>query len=234
MKAVDFARRNISYLATQDCPREFNRINYIMRGDGLWEIRKNKIATFTTRKCSAELIGFSGETYEEGFELHLPKIPLAILDQIVTFFTHLSKGRYEYEAYVQIFWNSDRGEYYVHCPRQEVSKTRVRYEFSVDIPTNHIFVAEIHSHNTMGAYFSPVDDRDELVRGDRFFGVIGRLDLAEPEIQMSFVSGGKRFNIPWALLFEVKETIPFPSEWLKQIYFGESNGHEEESSEDID
>ena len=51
-----------------------------------------------------------------------------------------------------------------------------------DLPddTRYLYYADIHSHNSMKAVFSAIDDMDE--RGTRLYLVIGRLDQFFPEI----------------------------------------------------
>ena len=43
-------------------------------------------------------------------------------------------------------------------------------------------VAEFHSHGTSRAFFSKTDDRDE--QGFRIYGVVGRLDVPQPELSL--------------------------------------------------
>ncbi|MBV9357888.1 MAG: Mov34/MPN/PAD-1 family protein [Chloroflexi bacterium] len=46
---------------------------------------------------------------------------------------------------------------------------------------------EVHSHHTLGAYFSTTDDRDETAR--RVYGVLGRLDRPNPEVAFRVATG---------------------------------------------
>lgn len=95
------------------------------------------------------------------------QIPSAILGEVVNYFAEdLSK-----ESIVQI-WEED-GVYKVVKPTyMEATKARVDYSFS--LTTKGKYVMTIHSHNTMAAHFSGVDDADELeIPG--LYGVIGRI-----------------------------------------------------------
>lgn len=214
MDLVDFARSNVEFITEKNLTTDFQKkITIVLRGDGLWEIRKNNIATFFVHKYKSVIPGFSDESYSEGCILHLPKIPKAILDQVVSFFRYLS-GKYRIEAYLQIFWNPSTMMYYVTCPQQIATQARVKYDQDPSIPDDHILVCEIHSHNTMPAFFSKQDDEDELSRGNRFFGVIGGLRDQEYGFTLSFVSNGSRVFIPEAELFEQHN---FPDTWLSRI-----------------
>lgn len=215
---VDFARQSIKYFVDKDEPNpdDYSRVNYILRGDGLWEVRQNKIGRFCVHRFTGSVSGFPEEhNLEEGFELSLPKIPRKLLDQIVAFFRRLTED-HDFEAYVQIFWNPEEEKYFLFCPEQKVSKGRVRYEPS-ELISKNVLVCEIHSHNSMPAFFSNVDDDDEKKRGDRFFGVVGNLHTLSPTIKLSFIiGGGKRVFLEVEDLFKDE---PFPSEWLDKITY---------------
>lgn len=227
---LTFARQNIKYHTDIDWPSEYGKVNYILRGDGLWEVRKNSIGIFRSHIANLDIPGFPPEETVEGFELALPKIPRSLLNITISFFRKLCED-HDFEAYVQIFWNTDTSEYNIEVPQQQVSKGRVVYEPpNVDFKKK-ILVCEIHSHNSMNAFFSGVDEADERKRGDRFFGVIGKLDTASPEIKMSFIVGGqKRIYIPVSSLFEEEQ---FPQEWLQRVsYIDHIKNQELSSSKD--
>lgn len=171
---INFARNNISYYTERDMPEKLKKINYVIRKDGLWEVRENKIAKFFVHLYDGKIGGFSedDDSYEEGFELLLPKIPRSLFNQVLAFFTKLCES-HDFEAYAQFYWSPEDEEYWVRVPQQKVSKGRVVYEPQDGIPPTNILVCEIHSHNSMRAFFSVIDDKDEKQRGDRFFGVIG-------------------------------------------------------------
>jgi len=215
---IEFARQNIKYITSKKEPsvEDYGRVNYILRGNGLWEVRKNKAATFYVHRYSGDISGFPEESsLEEGFELNLPKIPRLMLNQVISFFRKLTE-EHDFEAYIQIFWDREKNKYFLNCPAQKVSKGRVEYEPS-SLTGKHTLVCEIHSHNSMPAFFSSIDDADERKRGDRFFGVIGNLNTVSPQIELSFiVGGGKRVNVEVEDLFEDES---FPEEWLKKVTY---------------
>ena len=94
-------------------------------------------------------------------------IPESVLSEIVSYFAEdLSK-----ESIVQV-WR-ENGEYKVVMPcKEDSSRIHISYTFPLD--TRGEFIGTIHSHNTMPAFFSGVDDKDELeIPG--LYGVIGRI-----------------------------------------------------------
>ena len=114
---------------------------------------------------------FKGTTDETGevtaldFKFQMPKIPGGLLDAIIAYF----RKDLTREAMVQVYHNEDRG-YYLSYPEQDTTKVRVSYKLE---PKPDTLVMTVHSHNTMSARFSAIDDEDECYTG--IFGVIGRL-----------------------------------------------------------
>ena len=217
--AADFARQHVQYYSDRELCTEFKRINYVLRGDGLWEIRKNRIATFYSHLLKKKIAGFDkdDETYPYAFELHVPKVPRVLFNQAVAFFAKLCK-KHDFEAYVQFYYNQTTQEYWVNVPNQKVSKIAVNYEAQTGVSNDNLLVCEIHSHNSMKAFFSATDDTDEKKRGDRFFGVVGELDKALPTYEMSFIiGGGDRVLVNLEDVVEPEETCKFPTEWLQKI-----------------
>lgn len=76
--------------------------------------------------------------------------------------------------------------------------------------TSHI----IHSHNSMEAFFSGKDDRDERSTGLYF--VLGELDHFYPTLKARIFCGDSFVPIDPAEVVEGLEQ-PFPQEWLEQV-----------------
>ena len=112
------------------------------------------------------------------FKMSLPKIPYFFLKAIIAEF----KKDLTKENMVQIYYSVNDGSYYMVRPQAEYSKISVKYKMT---HTNDFLVLSVHSHNTMPARFSSIDDADEIYTG--LFGVIG--DLDKKEITMSFRAG---------------------------------------------
>lgn len=112
-------------------------------------------------------------------DLILPKIPREILDQVIDLF----RSDLQKECYVKVVFNGT--SYEVIKPEQQVSKVSVDYTFDPAEIRGKVQVMDIHSHNTMDAFFSGTDDRDECYPG--LFGVIGKLD--KDTISMMFRAG---------------------------------------------
>lgn len=102
------------------------------------------------------------------------QIPSEILGEVVNHFAEdLSR-----ESIVQI-WEED-GVYRVVYPEyKDASKAFISYSFPLTSKGNYVMT--IHSHNTMKAYFSGVDDADELALPG-LYGVIGRIKQVGDDI----------------------------------------------------
>lgn len=132
------------------------------------------------------------------FQWKLPKIPKQILVAICQFFSYVAED-FEVEALVQIGFNPYEGEYFVRIPQQIVSKAAVTTE---DIPMSTpemYYVMDIHSHNTMPAFFSSIDNADE--KANRVYGVVGGFG-GVPEMKLRAATGGKFVSIALSDVFE--------------------------------
>jgi PRTRC genetic system protein A len=192
-------------------------VNYVLRGDGLWEVRQNAVGFFCVHAAKAKLPGFPKENNAPFHALRNGKIPYVLLQEIIYFFKKVCDDSKD-EVYMQIFWDTENNRYYNHCPLQEVSGASVDYQRDPELEESHVLALEIHSHNTMGAYFSPVDDADE--KADRYYGVVGELGKSTPALKFSYVCGGTRQIIGLEGIFQEapeNEEELFPREWLKRV-----------------
>ncbi len=137
------------------------------------------------------------------FQWKLPKIPMFMLDGIERFFSYVTID-FGTEALVQICYNTKGKSYYVWIPEQKVSKTEVTTDEMV-ISTSEVYhVMDIHSHNTMGAFFSNKDNLDE--KANRVYGVMGCLDKEPTEMKFRAATGGKFVDVEASELFEDDHT----------------------------
>lgn len=79
------------------------------------------------------------------------------------------------EALVNVLWDREDQRYILHIPSQHIDCASVQTDLHEQPDTErYLHVMDIHSHNTMVARFSKIDDRDE--QATRLYMVIGRLD----------------------------------------------------------
>ena len=146
------------------------------------------------------VLGFNMSPSElYAFELKHEKIPYAIWEEILMHFRKDTRN----EAIVRVLYDNMRG-YYLQYPEEEnASKAYVTYAFPY-VPGTQI-VLTIHSHNTMPAFFSKIDDADERV-GFGIYGVVGRLDLETPQTRFRVCINGDFLEIPLEQLFEIERS----------------------------
>jgi PRTRC genetic system protein A len=150
-----------------------------------------------------------------GFIPALPRIPMEMMMEIVSFFRYYMSGEKEQEVLVNVYWDKQNREYVVDAPEQYVSKVSVDSQENPYYANEHyIHYMDIHSHNSMKAFFSSTDDKDE--KATRLYTVIGRLDRYYPDIKTRISNGGKFLEIAPGKVFELVSR-PFPSEWKSKV-----------------
>jgi PRTRC genetic system protein A len=216
-------------------------LTYVVDAGGMWEVRTTPVG-HAIRKVD-KIEGVKAEL-TEGVVLRVPKIPWAFYQQAVAWFRAVNLER-KAEAFIQVWWNPEAGEHYLYVPKQEVSGARVKHygDHDQDHALGHVCVLDLHSHNTMNAFFSSIDDDDEQ-RMERMYGVVGKVDQEIPESRWRYRSGQAFLTLAlsdvWALpldaTFQVNVTLAevlegktitvtadvfrdaeFPPEWMAQL-----------------
>lgn len=160
----------------------------------------------------------------EGFSF-LPdgKIPLKLLNQILAFFHQVmvtyggrnANTHGALEAMAHILWTPEQG-YFVAIPTQTVTGTSVKY-VNDHIPEGAMVVVDIHSHNTMSAFFSGTDNNDDK-QFIGFSGVAGHLHKEEAALKWRFNWHGKKWDMDtYDIFLEDKEENAVPEAWLKKV-----------------
>ncbi len=96
------------------------------------------------------------------------------------------------ERFFAVRW--DGGAYRLVVPEQEGTASSLKYTPPAGV------VAEFHSHGRHRAFFSATDDRDE--QAFRVYGVVGRLDMPEPELTLRVGIYGHFAPLHWPLVFD--------------------------------
>ena len=151
-----------------------------------------------------------------GFVPALPRIPREVTGRIISFFRSFMNEDAEYEALAFVYWDRQNEDFVVHIPRQRTTKASVYANLTDNcLPEErYLHYADIHSHNSMEAKFSAVDDRDE--KASRLYIVVGRLDNFYPSVSARISCGGTYLPIDPELVMEgVGEE--FPAEWLDRV-----------------
>lgn len=198
--------------SVEDAMRSEKSIVVLPSKDGrLYQMRKTPVGTFT---APAENLPEFPQI-QSGFQMQLPKIPMHILMYILNFFEELTQ-RYEIEALVHILYDTKHQKYTMRVPKQELTHVSVHSVMEEEYPDYMIHVMDIHSHNTMPARFSPIDDDDE--KATRLYAVVGRLDKMFPDITVRASCAGQFIPLKPEDVFETNfKAFPYPSMWDSQI-----------------
>lgn len=188
----------------------------IPSGDGrLYELRKTEQGEFIAPK---NRVG-AYQQVRAGFIPALPLIPLSLMGQIIAFFQGFMTDGEEYEALALIYWDKDERRYFVYVPRQTVEKEGIEADLRdcpYDDNPRYIRYADIHSHNSMDAFFSSIDDMDE--RGTGLYLVIGHLEKFFPDVEARISCGGSFCAIdPGEVIEGLAGPAPYPAQWRENV-----------------
>ena len=117
---------------------------------------------------------------------------------------------------VFLYWDRQEKEFVVYVPKQTATKASIHADLEDNtLPEErYLHYADIHSHNSMAAKFSTIDDADD--RATRLYMVIGRLDRFYPDVSARVSCGGTYLPIdPYLVMEGIGEE--FPAEWLDQV-----------------
>ena len=185
------------------------------RDGRVYELRKTEMGEFIALKNN--IVDFS--EVRAGFSPALPRVPKELMGRIISFFRSLMRGGKEYEALAYLYWDRENEEFVAFVPKQQAGKAYVHTTLTGNcLPEErYLHYADIHSHNSMPARFSPVDNHDE--RATRLYIVLGNLERFYPSITVRASCGGEYVELDPNLVLEgIGEE--FPTEWLDQVELG--------------
>jgi hypothetical protein len=208
-----------AFLSLSEAKQSPKTITFIPGRDGkVYERRITGAGEFVTPAENITIL----DDIRSGFHSSLPRIPYALMEQALGLFRTMmrkGKGKRPTEALVHIYWDKQEQRYFIHVPKQIVSRVSVDAlldDEELMTSDRYIRYADLHSHNRMPAVFSKTDDHDE--RATRVYMVVGRLDRYFPEITVRISNGGCFLEIAPEQVLEMPPAGHFPQEWLTQIY----------------
>ena len=200
--------------STAEAARASDKLICLLPADDgrIYEMRKTEMGEFIAPKN--KVVDFA--SIRAGFSPALPLIPRELLGQIISFFRCFMNERAEYEALAYIYWDREEENFVVFVPKQITTKASVHTTMLGNtLPEDrYLLYADVHSHNSMPAKFSSVDDKDE--KATRLYVVIGNLDRFFPSITARVSCGGTYLEIDPHLVMEgIGEE--FPQKWMDQV-----------------
>jgi PRTRC genetic system protein A len=160
-----------------ETPEEFNALCAMREAEGVI-VTPSVIRVATVRPNGIYLRTTEGDSDEESlsFVSKLPPVPWNLFKKILDYFAEdLSK-----EAAVRVCYDEHKKEYFFVKAGGSVGGAFIKYDYSDSVEEilrdGVICAMEVHSHNRMDAFWSCVDDADELMAPGAVYGVVGRLD----------------------------------------------------------
>ncbi|MDR1329783.1 MAG: Mov34/MPN/PAD-1 family protein, partial [Oscillospiraceae bacterium] len=198
-----------------DALRSDKVISLMPSSDGrFYEMRRTELGTFI---APASCRGI--QEVKAGFIPALPLVPRELTLEIIGFFRSLVNGG-GLEAIVNILWDKEREAFCTFVPPQTVSHGSAAAELP-RLHSRYLHYIDVHSHNTMPARFSAVDDADE--KATRVYAVFGSLDRFIPEISVRISSGGSFSELDPLTVFEPIGKA-YPESWNARVTTGGETG----------
>lgn len=144
-------------------------------------------------------------------------IPYVLFETIKGFFRDvIAAKKSNVEAMIWVMWNEAQG-YFLHVPDQVVGPASAKYDWS-SLPENSQIIVDIHSHGSMGAFFSGTDDNDDK-QTIRFSGVIGHNDKPNVMTKWRFNCLDQKYDVNIEDIFLTPQVEPGqrPGEWLDKV-----------------
>jgi hypothetical protein len=131
---------------TVECFDETKKFSNAAFANGIWQRRKEPVGTFTIQidKIDLKRLGLN-QTCEVSYVSALPKIPVALLTNIVEFF-RVIKNKMRSEVYISIYWDIAKQDYFLYVPEQRVGGATVNFQNDPAMLNNSNFfiVMDIH------------------------------------------------------------------------------------------
>ena len=166
-------------------------IFYIIAKDGIFLKKKMGILESLVKVDKISIL----EDISSFARMHIAKIPRVKFAKIVSFFREVH-SIFQSESIVLLYYNIDTMKYRIVVPNQKVSGFSLSY-VKQPTPDSEILLGTIHSHGSMGASHSGIDDKDEI-DFDGLHITVGDVDEKNENnfsLSCSIVSNGQRFMV---------------------------------------
>lgn len=134
------------------------------------------------------------------------KIPGSLLKEILANFNKVNADSGN-ECAAQIYREKDGDrKYFIYYPEQKVSSAQVTYTHDpklMELAANYDLIMELHSHDSMGAFWSGTDDSNENTCG--FYMVIGRFNSPVVEYKCRVKLDSTYINFECSHIFDFGE-----------------------------
>ena len=160
--------------------------DYVLGSGGLYVQSESANLTARMLVATAQVRGLA--RVSEKVQLAYGPIPAHLFELGLRWFRQAP----DTERFFAVGW--DGHAYRLVVPAQEGTGSSLTYRPPAGV------VAEFHSHGRHRAFFSATDDKDE--QGFRIYGVVGRLDTAQPDLALRLGIYGHFALLKWRQVFD--------------------------------
>lgn len=171
---------------TKEMPKD--DICYIVAKEGIFLKKKMGIMDSIAPVDSISIL----ESVSAKAQMHIAPIPATLFAKVIDFFAQVYQ-EYRGEAIVLLFYNEETQKYKIIPPAQKVSSASLDYNRSITIE-GYTMIGDIHSHGSMSAFHSGIDDDDER-SFDGLHITVGNANNDEVSLSGSIVANGYRFMV---------------------------------------
>lgn len=106
----------------------------------------------------------------------IPKPPVSLFVNILEMFKYIN-NKSKCELCVNVYYHKTNKTFHTNIINQIIGSTTIKYQYneSFEMSDNYIRYLQIHSHNSMAANFSRIDNKDENYTTLCYYGVVGKI-----------------------------------------------------------
>lgn len=201
-------------------------MRYIMGKHGLM-VQRNSPLFISSVPAEADFDHLASVPH--GVMLRTPRIPAALIEQALAFFTKVD-DLYRGEAALILLYNPSQKTFHWYCPDQISVGMNVRITYPTAVPPGMVVFGDFHSHPGMSPTPSMTDEEDEVYRAGlhliagyvgckkRWYNPTGTDKIIE--ISSTFSIDGKRVTLETDDVLEAVPQPPFgefPQEWMDHV-----------------
>ena len=190
----------------EELVEEMSYFNIIYTKDGIFHATKNELYIHFNKLNDITYSNSILNEIEDGLLIQLiPKPKDNILNQIIDIFLYV-KNKTKYELAINLYYDLKNKKFIIDIIDQIISSTLIEYKYNDKYENNSQFIRylQIHSHHTMKAFFSPIDDDDEQNKCNSYFGVIGELKNKSQFSQKYRIYNNEFISVDQNHVFDIK------------------------------
>jgi hypothetical protein len=158
---------------------ELDFYNIIFAGNGMFIALKNEFGIAIDENKNIKYTNTLLNNIDKTIAIYplLPKPNISIFIKIIEIFKYVY-DKIKSEVCVNVYYHKTNKTFHVNIEDQIVSKIKATYDYNenFEMSSDYIRYLQIHSHHSMSAAFSAIDDKDENFTTLCYYGVVGKLN----------------------------------------------------------